>query len=197
MIILVIVGIVRGRKRGMSEELLDVLQWLCIVVLCALAYRPLGLYLADYTHMEVWIAFMTAYFAVAFVIILIFAGLKRAMGEKLVQADTFGGMEYYLGMIAGPIRFLSVLLVVLAFINGYYVSEADRARDMKWQMDSFGFRLVPTPGFLQQIIFVESASGKFVKKKLSRELIEAVPPGEKPETIAKRRERAVDEIIGK
>src|SRR5258706_9302795 len=41
-VIVVGIGFVRGRKRGLSEELLDVLQWIIIVVAGAFFYRTLG-----------------------------------------------------------------------------------------------------------------------------------------------------------
>jgi uncharacterized membrane protein required for colicin V production len=194
-LVAIVVGIIRGRKRGMSEEFLDVIQWLLIVFAGAFGYRPLGIFIANYTHMEAWVAFMVAYFAIAFVLILIFAGLKRAIGEKLVQSDTFGSFEYYLGMLAGAVRFLCMVVVLLAFVSGIYVTEADRIKDTKWQQESFGFRLIPTPGFMQQIIFHESACGQLMQKHAANILIQPVPPGAKGDTIAKKRERAVDEIM--
>ena len=39
---LLIFGFLRGRKRGMSEELLDVFQWLTIIVVAAMLYEPVG-----------------------------------------------------------------------------------------------------------------------------------------------------------
>src|SRR5689334_21272637 len=39
---LLITGILRGRKHGMSEELLPLIKWIAIVVGCALAYKPVG-----------------------------------------------------------------------------------------------------------------------------------------------------------
>ena len=39
-----IVGIIRGRKRGMTQELLPTLQWLGIVILAGLFYLPFSTY---------------------------------------------------------------------------------------------------------------------------------------------------------
>ena len=46
-VILLLVGVLRGRKRGMSEELLDTFKWLLIVVAAGFAYQPLGDMLAQ------------------------------------------------------------------------------------------------------------------------------------------------------
>lgn len=194
-VVVIAFGILRGRKRGMSEELLDVLQWLCIVFAGSFTYKSLGIFIATYTHIDVWVGFILAYISVVVLVKLLFAGIKRMMGEKLLQADTFGSFEYYLGMIAGAVRYACILLVFLSLLNGYYVSDAERARNERVQQESFGFTLIPTPGLLQQIIFRESISGKFIKKNLVAELIQPVPPGERGETIARRRERAVDEVM--
>jgi uncharacterized membrane protein required for colicin V production len=196
LVLVIAVGILRGRKRGMSEELLDVFQWLGIVVGCGFAYRPLGIFVAGYTHLGVNAAFVLAYLFVAIVISLLFAGIKRMMGEKLLHGDTFGRFEYYLGMMAGALRFACVVLVILAFLHSIYISDAERAATARMQAENFGTITLPTVGSLQHGIFFESASGKFIRKNLGDELIQPVPPGETPDTIAKRRERAVDEAMG-
>src|SRR5687767_11308571 len=40
------IGVTRGRKRGMSEELLDVIKWVMILFACSQLYEPLGSLLA-------------------------------------------------------------------------------------------------------------------------------------------------------
>jgi uncharacterized membrane protein required for colicin V production len=37
-VVWLIIGLLRGRKRGMSQELLPTLQWLGIVIVCGLFY---------------------------------------------------------------------------------------------------------------------------------------------------------------
>src|SRR5687767_10303047 len=90
---LVAYGIFRGRKRGMSEELLDVFQWLCIVVLGALLYSPLGKGLARFASFPLLLSNIIAYAFVAIVIKFTFASVKRSVGEKLVHSDAFGRWE--------------------------------------------------------------------------------------------------------
>src|SRR4051794_14761457 len=107
-------GIVHGRKQGISGELLEVLQWLLMVVVAALFYAPLGNSIAAFAHLSLLSSYLIAYLLIAFSIKLVFSMIKRMVGEKLVRADTFGGMEYYLGMIAGALRFLCVIVVALA-----------------------------------------------------------------------------------
>src|SRR5690242_6631463 len=81
---LIIFGIWRGRKRGMSEELLDLFQWLAIVVISALIYVPLGSVISTTTKFPAFYSNLTAYTLVALTIKLFFTFVKRASGEKLL-----------------------------------------------------------------------------------------------------------------
>ena len=47
------VGIWRGRKRGMSEELLDIVKWALIVVVAGFLYEPGGRFLTSMTSIFV------------------------------------------------------------------------------------------------------------------------------------------------
>ena len=41
-----LVGLLRGRKHGMSEELTGLIKWLVIVMVCTCAYEPAGQWFA-------------------------------------------------------------------------------------------------------------------------------------------------------
>ena len=189
-------GIFRGKKRGMSEELLDLFQWLTIVVVGALLYAPFGKILAKLTNFSPFLSNITSYAIIACVIKMIFAGMKRAVGEKLVQSDTFGNFEYYLGMIAGPVRYLCILIFVLSFLHAKHISDAERAAMAKVQAENFGSITFPTFGSLQQTIFHESVAGAFIRKNLHAQLVQpAAGRARTGETIGRRRERAVEEVM--
>ncbi|HEV8542914.1 MAG TPA: CvpA family protein [Verrucomicrobiae bacterium] len=195
-LVMVTVGFLRGRKRGMSEELLDVLMWLCIVVAGALFYLPLGQLLTSGVGMPPFFGNVIAYAFIGITLRFLFAAIKRAVGEKLVQSDTFGRMEYYLGMVAGPLRYFCILIFLLSFLHAKYISDAERAATAKMQADNFGSISFPTFGSLQHAVFYESISGKFIRKNLRAQLMQpadATPRG--GETIAKRRQRDVEEIM--
>src|SRR5690606_38857631 len=106
-----------GRKRGMSEELLDVFQWLTIIVLGAMLYEPLGNLISRGGSMGLFYAYLISYILTALVIKLVFSTVKRAVGEKLVHSDAFGSFEYYLGMGAGMLRCFCVLLFCLSLLH--------------------------------------------------------------------------------
>jgi uncharacterized membrane protein required for colicin V production len=193
---LAIFGVYRGRKRGMSEELLDLFQWLTIVVVAAMLYAPLGKMLANSTGMPIFFANTTAYSMIGILIKFVFGATKRAVGEKLVQSDTFGRFEYYLGMIAAPVRYACILIFALSFVHAKYISDAERAATAKMQADNFGSISFPTLGSLQQTIFVQSFSGQFLRKNLNAQLVQpSNAVVSRRETIAQRRERAVEEVL--
>src|ERR1051325_2854502 len=98
-------GISRGRKRGMSEELMPLLKWLLVIVGCSFAYQPIGEIIAQDSKVFSNLGgYLVAYCATALVIAAGFALITKLLGGKLVGSDVFGRNEYYLGMIAGTLR---------------------------------------------------------------------------------------------
>src|SRR5258706_6653304 len=143
-IIFLVVGILRGRKRGISEEFLDVIQWIAIVVGGALAYPGIGGLLINYAKFPALLANILAYLVAAGIIVFVCKSLKRGVGEKLVQGDVFGRFEFYLGMIAGLVRFFCIAMFVLALLHAKYSTPQDRERMAKIQRDNFGSVSFPT-----------------------------------------------------
>jgi len=192
-------GLFRGRQRGMSEELLTVLQWLVIVVGAALFYRPLGTMAASNSEITLFVAYVGAYVLSVLGIKFLFGWLRRMVGEKVVGSDLFGGAEFYLGMLAGSVRFGCVLLVILALLHARETTKEQLAKQAKMQKDNFGDISFPTFGSVQHDIFYGSISGRFTRKHLSDQLIEPTVPGQKlvqRESLRSRRERELDEVFG-
>jgi|SRR5947207_14944 len=195
---MLIIGIIVGRKRGMSLELLSVLQWLLMVFVAAMACVPFGKMLSDFSGISPWITSLTAYLLVAIAIKIVFFFIKRMSGEKLLSAEIFGRLEYYLGMIAGMVRFACITLFVLALLNAKQISKKELEAQLKYQKDWAGSVFFPPFGSIQKAIFEESLSGRAVKEYLSGQLINIDPSagsGVPRETIGRRREREVDEIM--
>ncbi|MHB8520363.1 MAG: CvpA family protein [Limisphaerales bacterium] len=192
----IIVGVVRGRKRGMSEELLDVFQWLVIIVAGARLYKPLGDFILLTIHVSPAYVYIVVYLTIAALIKGLFALIKRSVGEKLVGSDVFGRLEYYLGMGAGAVRFACMLLLVLAVLNARYVNPEELRRAAKRQQENFGSISFPTIDSIQYDVFHQSLTGVFVKNHLHDELIEsgeAAAP--RPEGIIKGRKRELNDLI--
>ncbi len=195
----IIIGVMVGRKRGMSVELLAVVQWLLIIFVAAVAYDPLGRVIADFTGLGALFCFVTAYLLVAVGIKIGFLVLKRMTGEKLLGSDTFGGYEYYLGMGAGAVRFLCILLFALALLSAPKVSRADLEQQLRAQKDNLGEIYFPPFGSVQAYILDGSITGRLVQDYLHAQLIHvdaaAGGRGSANESIYRAREREVNEVI--
>jgi uncharacterized membrane protein required for colicin V production len=193
---LLVVGIIVGRRRGMSLELLSVFQWLAIVFVGAMICGPLGKLFADFSGISPVLTYITAYLLAAIAIKLFFVMIRRMAGEKLMSGEVFGNLEYYLGMLAGLIRFACIILFFLALLSAKQVTKAELAAQLKSQQDWAGSIYFPPFGSVQQAIFEESLSGRTVKQYLSDQLINVDPSagGGARETIGRRREREVNEI---
>jgi uncharacterized membrane protein required for colicin V production len=196
------VGLWRGRKRGMSEELLDIIKWALIVVAAGLCYEPSGRFLFQVTSVFGLLScYVAAYVTIAVVIAIIFSMIRRGVGAKLVGSDVFGATEYYLGMLAGGFRYSCILVVGLAFLNArYYSPEELRVRN-KYQQDNFGSSFFVTLPDLQQEVFKRSLTGRLTQEYLNVVLIRPTP-GDGGEVggdnaIGRRRERAVYDILDK
>lgn len=193
-----IVGVFRGRKRGMSSELLDLIQWLVIIALGGLLYKPLGELFARVAGLSLLYAYLSVYLATAILIKVLFTLFKRTIGEKLISGDFFGNLEYYLGMIAGVIRYACMILFFLALLNARYFSQAELVAEARSQEKELGSVFFPTLGMVHQGVFHDSLSGRLVGKNLAILLIAPTRPGatQKEESLGQRREREVNDAVG-
>jgi uncharacterized membrane protein required for colicin V production len=194
---ILITGFVRGRKRGMSEELLDVIRWALILVTAAMAHQPLGQMLAQASPFSLLSCYIFVYTMIIVGFKLIFAMIKRQIGDKLVSSDFFGSAEYYLGMVSGCFRYGCVMLVCFAFLNARYYSPEELQADNKFQSDNFGDIRFPTFSSLQDQVFAKSATGHMVQEFAPFILIPPTAPEDKGlggNSVVRARERDVDQI---
>jgi hypothetical protein len=163
-VIVLLLGVSRGRKNGMSIEVMVMFQWLAIVAICAFAYRPLGDKLAQSSPMSHLFCYITVYIITAIGVKGIFSLLKKGAGGKLVGSSIFGRGEFYLGMLAGAVRFACILIAGLALMNArlYTGYEVDAAK--AYQVDVYGSNFFPEFSTIQQQIFKESLIGGVLKK---------------------------------
>jgi uncharacterized membrane protein required for colicin V production len=170
-------GLFRGRRNGLSRELIPLLQWIALVIAAGMGYPTVAQFETTQFHWGKTIADVSGYLALALVTLIFFAIVKRTFTERLVKNDTFKGMEYYLGMPAGMIRFACMLLAVLALMNApLYTPEeisAQKARDKATYgggMMSGSF--FPSFDDIQQQIFADSFTGRYIKNNLKLLLID-------------------------
>ena len=176
-------GIFRGRKHGLSQELVIMIQWLAIIFACAFLHQPIGEFLASFSALNLSLLFslIASYLAVAAVIKIIFALIKSSAGGKLIGSDVFGAGEYYFGMAGALVRYVCMVIFAMALLNAKLVSEAETKATVASQIklydkDYFSIFRVDQ---LQLEVFENSFSGRFVKEQLSTLLITPTEAGVK------------------
>jgi uncharacterized membrane protein required for colicin V production len=199
--LVLLAGVVHGRRRGMSGEILDVFKWLCIVVAAGALHGLGGELIAANTSLGLLYSYLSAYVLIALVIGLVFSFIKRRVGEKFVRGDTFGNGEYYLGMFAGGLRYACIVVVAFALLHARRYSADELQREVKFQEDNFGSSYFPTVGTLQQEVFKRSFIGQAANDYLSIVLISGTSPQQKSPGVdtpgVKARERALHEVLDK
>ncbi len=180
LVAVLVFGVLRGRKNGMSEELLNVLKWFALLVACALAYDPLGRLFAQSSRvLSLLTCYIMAYIAVALVVLIGFALVRRGLGGKLVGSDIFGKAEYPLGMVSGLIRAACMLLMAMALLNARFFSPLEVKAMEKFQNDMYGSNFFPGLHSLQSTVFEQSLTGPWIKEYLSFLLIKPTAPEDK------------------
>ena len=164
-------GLFRGRKNGMSKEILPLFQWLAVILVCGLFYSVVAPYLVKYASLNQMTAYILAYVILALVVFFIFSLLKRTVGLRLFGSNIFGGAEYYLGMPSGMVRFACILLFALAFLNAPLYTPAQIEASNDYQKRWYGAQYFPDLYNVQDQVFKKSFTGPYVKEYLGVLLI--------------------------
>lgn len=177
MIVLLVLalGLQRGRKHGMSEELMPLLKWLVIIVVCGLGYSVIGDMISDNSVFTKLSAYMMAYTVIALFITVSFLAIKKMANGKLVGSDVFGSGEYYLGMMAGVVRYGCMIIVAMAFLNAPLYTKSQIDADLAYQNDVYGSDYFPKLYTVQSAVFDKSLLGSEVHNQLGFLLIKSTP----------------------
>ena len=169
--IVLVGGVVHGRKHGLSLEVVSMAKWLSLVLVCGLVYGPLGNLAATTGFFDLLSCYLFAYLGVALLIFALFAMLERRLAPKLTGSDFFGRGEYFLGMGSGMLRFGCILLAGLALLNAREFSPAELRELDRYQQENYGSNVFPGLHNLQEAVFERSLSGAWIKEDLSFLLI--------------------------
>jgi len=192
LVVMVIFGLWRGRKHGMSKEFLPVSQWVVIVTASSLGYAWVGDWLMHSDQIKSIFgqnitvqstALMTGYLAIALLVFVFFVALRRKFSPKMEGSAMFGTGEYYFGMIAGVVRYSCMTITLLALLNApiYTAAEiqARKAFNNRWYgggMKDFKGDFFPSLDEVQVSVFKTSLTGPFIRDSLSVLLINSAPP---------------------
>ena len=166
-----VLGILRGRSHGMSEELLLLVKWLVILFACGFLYEPAGAFFAQETPFSLLASYLIVYVGVGLLILGAFALVKHSLGGKLLGSDIFGRSEYYLGMGAGVVRYICMLLTAMSLLNARYFSPKQVQAMTAFQKDVYGSDFFPTLHSAQAIVFERSLTGPWIRDNLGFLLI--------------------------
>jgi hypothetical protein len=175
-------GLFRGRKNGMTKEVLPMLQSVATVLVCGLGCETAGQAIINLSGLGKLAAYLLGYFILMFAVFLVFILVKKIFMPRLTGSNFFGRAEYYLGMLSGLIRYTCILLVALALLNAPYYTAADIAKTKAYNARWFGGGLqgysgdyFPTVQSVQESVFKKSLTGPFIKKYLGGLLVNSVP----------------------
>ena len=186
-VVVLLVGYTRGRKQGMSKELLQVMKWLTVILVSAIGYEPLGEWLHTTVSLGKLASFIISYCFIAAFVLLLFTLLNETLGRKLACSDTFGKGEFYLAMLAGMLRFACILIVFLALLNARLYTTAEIKAMQKFQDDNYGSQFFPTLSSVQGEVFEESFVGPQIRKYASFLLIKPTFPNDQKNVTSRSR----------
>jgi len=168
-------GVQRGRKHGMSEEIMLVIKWVAIVIVAGLGYGIVGDVISDNSVFSHLAAYLMAYTVITLGIVVTFLVIKKLANGKLVGSDVFGSGEYYLGMLGGLVRYTCILIFALALLNAPLYTKQQIADDLKFQNDVYGSNFFPKLYTIQQDVFEKSFIGPHIHNELGFLLIKSTP----------------------
>ena len=180
-------GLFRGRKNGMTKEIVPTAEWLILVVAAGLGYSLLAHVYTSSCHMSVLLSAVLGYLTIALVVFLVFTAIKKTLVPRLTGSSIFGSAEYYLGMLSGMIRYACIVIFFLALINAKHYTAAEIAAKQAYNQRWYGGGLysgnyIPDLRNVQDGVFKESFSGQYIKDYLGMMLIQTGPgTGQGPE----------------
>lgn len=172
-------GIFRGRKNGMTKEILPLLQWLTLVLGAGLAYMLVAVYFKQ-NGLSKFLSALLGYLSIAAVVFLFFTIIKKGINRRLEGSSIFGSAEYYLGMSSGLVRYACVIVFFLALLNARYYSPAEIAAKKAYNARWYGGGMysgdyIPDLHTVQDAVFKDSFTGPYIKDYLAVLLIKSSP----------------------
>jgi uncharacterized membrane protein required for colicin V production len=179
-----VLGLWRGRKNGMSKEVMPLFQWLSLILASGMGYALFAPTYANTIGTGKAASAMLGYCTLALATWLVFYILKGIFVPRLTGSNFFGGGEYYLGMMSGMIRFACVLVAALALLNAPFYTTADIQAHNAYVQRWFGGGMYsgnyfPSVNTVQEQVFKKSFIGSGIKNYLGALLIDTAPPNVK------------------
>lgn len=186
-------GLFRGRKNGMSKEILPFFQWFSVMLAAGLAYPILANVLVNSAGLRRSAGtLILAYLVIVALVLFIFSMIKHSLKSKTGGSSFFGSAEYYFGMISGAIRYGCIAVLFLALLNApvYTAAEiqAQKAYNNRWfggGEAGYSGDYIPSIASIQEAVFRKSMVGPYIHDFLAPVLINpqnggGLPPAKAP-----------------
>jgi len=186
LVLILVFGVWRGRKNGMTKEILPMFQWLATVLVCGLGYEMVGQLILNFSGWGWTTCLLLGYFSLMLLVYLGFLLFKKIFQPRLTGSNFFGSSEYYLGMISGAIRYACLLFVALAVLNAPFYTAADIQKQKDFDRKTYGAGLQDFngsffepfyPAQIQVSVFQKSFTGKFIKDYAGVMLVNSTDAG--------------------
>lgn len=176
-VLVLVFGLFRGRKNGMSKEFLPLSEWFAVIIIGGLFYTFVAQWIDSLSGLGVLMSNIIGYTLLALVIFLFFSMIKRPLGLRLFGSNVFGNAEYYLGMPSGMVRYFCVLLFALSFLNARHYTPTEVQASNDFQQRWYGSHFFPDLYNVQDEVFNKSFTGPYIRKYLSVLMLEPVTTG--------------------
>lgn len=157
-------GCYDGKKNGLSGEHIPLFKWMLI----GLAGGVMGDLFGSLLQMTLSLSsYWSRMIGAALWIGTgwgVFAFLNSKGITQLKDSDWFGKVEYPLGVVAGALRLLCILLTVMSLLNGRIYTTAQIQAQREEQIRELGSAIFPTVGMINGAVF----KGSYIGPRLNR-----------------------------
>jgi hypothetical protein len=188
LVLLLAFGYWRGRRNGMTKEVLPMFYWVATVVVAGLGYSYLGDLLTQQGvgrklfsgsgFKEKTAVYILAYLILAGLVRFAYTFVKKFFKPRLEGSNVFGSTEYYLGMTSGVIRYACIMLSVLALLHAPVYTAADLNAERAYKnkifgggVEGFSGNYIPSVSEVQALVYKDSLIGPTIKSSLRMLLI--------------------------
>ena len=176
-VMVLVFGIFRGRKNGMSKEILPLSEWFAVIFISGLFYSFVAQWLNRMAGLGALLSNIVGYTLLAVIIFLIFSTIKRSVGLRLFGSNMFGNAEYYLGVPSGMVRYFCVLLFAMSLLGARQYTPEQVQASNDFQQRWYGSHFFPDLYNVQDAVFQKSFTGPYIRKYLSVLMIEPTTSG--------------------
>lgn len=169
-------GIFLARHQNAFDQIVSFIRWLAVLLICSVLYKKPATWIAEEAGMRPDVVALIFYPITVFAVYYVLGLARRKDIDKSLKEDAFGKWEQTVARIAGTLRALTILLLLMSWLHGRHVTEAELHDYEKFCAENFGGIEWPVLSTLQRDVFAEAYTGKLTEKYLKPILVKPLPP---------------------